>query len=111
MLLGGAACMFVAFLCWLAADGVLPPAVPVVYVVMSLAAFVAYGLDKSAAHAGAWRTPESTLHVLAVAGGWPGALLAQRVLHHKSRKPTFQAVFWATVVINCAALALLWKLG
>jgi uncharacterized membrane protein YsdA (DUF1294 family) len=51
-----------------------------------------------------WRTKESTLHLFGLIGGWPGALLAQKVFRHKSRKREFQTVFWATVVLNCGAL-------
>ena len=39
--------------------------------------FFTYALDKSAARQNACRTPERTLHFLALAGGWPGALLAR----------------------------------
>ena len=74
------------------------------YIVASMAAFVAYGADKSAAQSGRWRTPESTLHVLSLIGGWPGALVAQRVFRHKSRKRSFRAAFYATVALNCIAL-------
>ncbi|WP_294772326.1 DUF1294 domain-containing protein [uncultured Rhodoferax sp.] len=69
---------------------------------MSLLTFLVYAWDKSAARARRWRTPESTLHLMALAGGWPGALLAQQWLRHKSVKPAFRAVFWATVVLNVA---------
>jgi uncharacterized membrane protein YsdA (DUF1294 family) len=75
---------------------------------MSALAFIAYALDKSAAKNNRWRTPERTLHWLALLGGWPGALLAQRVLRHKSKKTAFLLVFWLTVLINCAALAWVW---
>lgn len=51
----------------------------------------------------AWRTKESTLHTLALIGGWPGALIAQQLLRHKSRKNAFQFMFWTTVVLNCVA--------
>lgn len=85
--------------------GRLPVVVTGAYAAMSAIAFVAYGMDKSAANAGRWRTPESTLHLLGLACGWPGALLAQRLFRHKSRKRAFQTVFWATVTINLAALA------
>ena len=71
-----------------------------VYVVISALAFLAYAADKSAARRQAWRTPESTLHFLALAGGWPGALLAQQLLRHKSTKAEFRSVFWATVILN-----------
>jgi len=85
--------------------GKLPILVAGAYAVMSAIAFVAYGMDKSAANAGRWRTPESTLHLLGLACGWPGALLAQRLFRHKSRKREFQVVFWTTVAINLIALA------
>ena len=74
------------------------------YLAASLAAFVIYAWDKTAAEKNHWRTKESTLHLIALAGGWPGALLAQKVLRHKSRKQSFQVVFWGTVALNCAAL-------
>ena len=101
----GIATLFVAIICSLAADGILPLVVPAVYLAASVAAAIAYGIDKSAARNGAWRTPERTLHILALMGGWPGALVAQRVFRHKSAKPSFRFAFWATVILNCAALA------
>ena len=72
----------------------------VVYVVTSVITFLAYAQDKSAAQHNRWRTKESTLHSLALVGGWPGALLAQKCLRHKSSKARFQRVFWVTVVVN-----------
>lgn len=69
--------------------------------------YLAYLADKSAAVRGRRRTPESTLHLLALAGGWPGAALAQRHLHHKWRKPAFMAVFRACVALHFVALAAL----
>lgn len=70
----------------------------------SLATFAAYALDKAAARAGRWRTPEATLHLLGLAGGWPGGLLAQAWLRHKTRKPAFLVVFWLTAVASAAGL-------
>ena len=60
------------------------------YLAASTASVVAYGVDKSAARQGRPRVCERTLHLLAVIGGWPGALVAQRLFRHKSRKPSFQ---------------------
>lgn len=77
------------------------------YLGLSLLTFLAYALDKSAAVRGGWRTPEKTLHLLALAGGWPGALLAQQLLRHKSSKQPFRTVFWATVVLNVGGLVVL----
>lgn len=99
-----------AFLCVYAVLAVLwrPPGwIPAAYAGMSLLTFIAYAWDKAAAQARRWRTAESTLHLLALAGGWPGALLAQQWLRHKSAKPEFRAVFWATTLLNVAGLVLL----
>ena len=79
----------------------------VFYALASAVTFIAYLLDKSAARNGQWRTRESTLHLLALIGGWPGALVAQKQLRHKSSKASFLAVFWLTVLLNCGALGLL----
>lgn len=86
-----------------AADAI-PSIVLVVYAALSLVTFLAYALDKSAARSGSWRTSEGTLQLLGLAGGWPGALLAQQTLRHKSKKASFRLVFWSTVLMNCAAL-------
>lgn len=90
----------------LAAVWRLPLWVAGLYLGASAATFIAYAADKSAASSGAWRTPESTLHMLALAGGWPGALLAQQVLRHKSSKQPFRQVFWVTALLNVIALVL-----
>ncbi len=95
---------FLVLVAVLAALGRLPAPVPWLCLGMSIVAFVAYGVDKSAARGDRRRTRESTLHLLALAGGWPGALLAQRVFRHKSRKPAFQVAFRWTVALNGAAL-------
>ncbi|MBT8148135.1 MAG: DUF1294 domain-containing protein [Gammaproteobacteria bacterium] len=91
-----------------AATGAVPVQFVGLYLVLSLVTFAAYALDKSAARKGTRRTPESTLHLLSVLGGWPGALVAQQTLRHKTVKKEFRVVFWATVVLNCGAL--LWLL-
>ena len=73
----------------------------------SLLTFLVYAIDKSAAQSGAWRISEQTLHLLALAGGWPGALLAQKMLRHKSAKQEFRSVFWGTVGLNVMAFIFL----
>lgn len=83
----------------------LPPAILLIYLAASVVTFIAYAIDKSAARKGRWRTQEGTLHLLALIGGWPGALVAQSVLRHKSRKQPFRVIFWLTVILNCAAIA------
>ncbi|MBC7724846.1 MAG: cold shock and DUF1294 domain-containing protein [Burkholderiaceae bacterium] len=79
--------------------------VPATYAVLGLAAFVVYAVDKSAATGGRWRTREVTLLAVGLLGGWPGAVLAQQILRHKTRKLSFQVAFWISVILNVAALA------
>lgn len=73
------------------------------YGLASVVTLAAYWLDKRAAAKGRWRTREKTLHGLALAGGWPGALVGQRLLRHKTRKRGFQALTWAIVLAHAAA--------
>ncbi len=70
------------------------------YLAASLVTFVIYAMDKSAAKKGKWRTQESTLHLLSLVGGWPGAIIAQQKLRHKSKKQNFRIIFWITVLLN-----------
>ena len=77
------------------------------YLVASLITFVCYAIDKSAAARGAWRTSENSLHLLALLGGWPGALCAQQWLRHKSSKAAFRSVFWVTVALNVTGFVVL----
>jgi uncharacterized membrane protein YsdA (DUF1294 family) len=80
-----------------------------IYLFASAVTFIFYARDKSAAREVRWRTPERTLHLWALLGGWPGALLAQRVLHHKSRKRSFQVIFWASAALNCLVIFSVWR--
>lgn len=84
--------------------GRLPLTIISIYGSVSVVTFLVYWVDKSAARLGHWRTKESSLLLLGLAGGWPGAVVAQRSLRHKSRKESFQRAFWVTVVMNSAAL-------
>jgi uncharacterized membrane protein YsdA (DUF1294 family)/cold shock CspA family protein len=85
--------------------GHLPQKILLIYLGVSVITFLAYAFDKAKAQRGEWRTQESTLHLLALIGGWPGAALAQQILRHKSKKAEFRSAFWFTVIVNTAALA------
>lgn len=77
------------------------------YAGLSVVTFLVYAVDKSAAERQARRVPEAHLHMLAFAGGWPGATLAQQWLRHKSKKAEFRLVHWVVVLANLAALVVL----
>ncbi|WP_313240908.1 DUF1294 domain-containing protein [Stutzerimonas kunmingensis] len=73
-----------------------------IYAVASLLTFVLYWRDKHSALKDRWRTPETTLHFFELAGGWPGALVAQQVFRHKTRKLSYQLAFWLIVMLHQA---------
>jgi uncharacterized membrane protein YsdA (DUF1294 family) len=84
-----------------------PHLVGIAYGIASVICLIVYYFDKTAAQAGRWRISEKTLLLLGLAGGWPGAALAQQWFRHKSSKPSFRVRFWATVVLNTSAFAYL----
>jgi uncharacterized membrane protein YsdA (DUF1294 family)/cold shock CspA family protein len=91
--------------------GRLPMLLAATYGIASVVAFAMYGVDKSAARNDRWRTPEQSLHFIGLLGGWPGALLAQDVFRHKSRKLAFQVAFWICIIANLAIVGWLLKTG
>ncbi|MBB1379059.1 DUF1294 domain-containing protein [Pseudoalteromonas sp. SR43-2] len=86
----------------------IPIYVPGYISVLSAITFLMYAWDKRQAkrssHKKVNRTPERTLQLLALFGGWPGALLAQQLLRHKSQKRRFIVVLWLCSLINVGAV-------
>ncbi|MBS7457354.1 DUF1294 domain-containing protein [Coralloluteibacterium stylophorae] len=105
-----AACAVVALIAAMLL-GRMPPAVVVVYATLSLVSYLMYGHDKAAAGAGRRRTPEASLHLVDLLGGWPGALVAQHRFRHKTVKASFQVVFWFTVIANIGGVVWLLDSG
>ena len=71
-----------------------------VYPAVSLITVLLYWQDKHQARTQAWRTPEKVLHASELLGGWPGALVAQQLFRHKTRKLSYQLMFWAIVLLH-----------
>ncbi|MFF5867226.1 DUF1294 domain-containing protein [Pseudomonas sp. NPDC012596] len=71
-----------------------------VYPAVSLITVLLYWQDKHQARTQAWRTPEKALHASELLGGWPGALVAQQLFRHKTRKLSYQLMFWAIVLLH-----------
>lgn len=82
---------------WLRGISLIPLAA---YGIVSVLAFFLYWSDKRKARTDRWRTPENVLHAVELAGGWPGALLAQQVFRHKTRKVSYQLLFWVIVLLH-----------
>jgi uncharacterized membrane protein YsdA (DUF1294 family)/cold shock CspA family protein len=83
-----------------AALGYLSTWVPALYAGMSCLTFIAYRMDKARAEKDERRVPENTLHLLELLGGWPGALVAQQWLRHKTGKVSYQVIFWLIVMAH-----------
>ena len=75
------------------------------YILMSVITYLAYAKDKRAAIKGEWRIPEKTLQLLALLGGWLGALIAQQQFRHKTQKQPFKMVFYICCGLNVLGFA------
>lgn len=84
-----------------------PAIIGLAYFLVSIVSYFLYAKDKKAAKIGAWRVSENTLHFSALFGGWPGALMAQKKLRHKTKKVSFRIVFVLTVLLNLGFMAYL----
>ena len=98
---------FLLVLAAIAMRGIIPLQFFLFYICMSIITFLVYAMDKSSARKDGQRTSENRLHMLALLGGWPGALYAQQLLRHKSIKQPFRSIFWLTVALNIMALGYL----
>lgn len=80
-------------------------------IVVNVATFAAFTLDKRAARKGTWRTRERTLLLMELAGGFVGGLAAMRLFHHKTLHRSFRAMPVVAAVLWAGAIALLWLAG
>lgn len=88
----------------------LPEAAACYYGVLSLITLVIYAADKRASRRpGARRTPELTLHLWALAGGFPGAWLGQAWLRHKTKHASFIVVTILALAAHAGAWAWWWS--
>jgi Predicted membrane protein len=67
--------------------------------------FCVYWWDKDAARNDLWRVSEATLLGLALLGGSPGAVAAQRLLRHKTRKEPFRSNLASIVSLHGVVIA------
>lgn len=78
------------------ATSVIEPAallvIALAFLIINLLTYLAFAADKQCARSGHRRISEQTLLNLALFGGSTGALLAQRILRHKTRKQPFATI-------------------
>jgi len=75
--------------------------------VINVATFLTYGIDKWKAKRAKWRIREAALLMLAVLGGSVGAWLGMKVWHHKTQHKKFKFGVPAIIVVQLALGALL----
>ncbi|MFT4939932.1 MAG: uncharacterized membrane protein YsdA (DUF1294 family) [Paraglaciecola sp.] len=85
--------------------GYTPALIGLVYLLASAISYYLYSKDKQAAKNGIQRVPENTLHFSALLGGWPGSIVGQQKLRHKTKKMSFRVVFYITLSINVSLLS------
>jgi len=71
-------------------------------VVMSVVAFVYFGIDKRRANLDKHRISERQLHLLSLFGGWPGAVIGQQKFRHKTIKMSFRVVLCTIIACHVA---------
>ena len=69
-------------------------------IVINVATFFTYGIDKWKAKQSKWRIRETALLVLAVLGGSLGAWLGMKVWHHKTLHKKFKYGVPAIIVVQ-----------
>ena len=77
------------------------------FLALNLLVFSIYFMDKQAARHGRWRISERTLLILALIGGSLGALAAQQLLRHKTRKGPFRSILAAILILHGALIAVM----
>jgi uncharacterized membrane protein YsdA (DUF1294 family) len=70
-----------------------------------------YGYDKRQATVGGVRIPEVALHIVALLGGSPAALVGQELFRHKTRKPAFRLVLVGILLLQAGLIYGYWRLS
>ncbi len=76
-----------------------------IYTGMSLLCFILFFIDKKLAEANKWRIEEFYLHIVELLGGWPGALLGQKYIRHKTQKTQYKIILWIIIILHASLWA------
>lgn len=81
----------------------------IIYLVLvNVAAFAMYGIDKRKAIKDQWRIPEKTLLLAALLGGSFGAFTGMQLFHHKTRHWKFLLGVPACMILHVGLAVLYW---
>ncbi|QNN24677.1 DUF1294 domain-containing protein [Planctomycetales bacterium ZRK34] len=70
--------------------------------VLSFFGMIMIVYDKRQARLDRWRTPEATLHMIELLGGFPGVMLARRLFKHKTRKLSYRIIAALMAIVHVA---------
>ncbi|MCR9075898.1 MAG: DUF1294 domain-containing protein [bacterium] len=82
-------------------------AVIIHYLLFSVVSALMHYADKRRAARGTRRIPERSLHSMELVGGWPGALLATRMIRHKTSKQSYMWKLYAIAILHAGGWMLL----
>ncbi|MBO9630940.1 MAG: DUF1294 domain-containing protein [Shinella sp.] len=72
----------------------------IIFLLLNVVTFCLFWWDKDAARNGGWRVSEASLLQFAFFGGSLGAVAAQRLLRHKTRKEPFRTYLMAILILH-----------
>ena len=72
----------------------------IIFLLLNIVTFCLFWWDKDAARNGGWRVSEASLLQFAFFGGSLGAVAAQRLLRHKTRKEPFRTQLMAILILH-----------
>lgn len=75
-------------------------ALPIIFLLLNVVTFCLFWWDKDAARNSGWRVSEARLLQFAFLGGSLGAVAAQRLLRHKTRKEPFRTYLMAILILH-----------
>ena len=74
----------------------------IIFLLFNVVTFCLYWWDKEAARDGHWRVSEARLLQFALFGGSLGAVAAQQLLRHKTRKEPFRTQLMEILILHAA---------
>ncbi len=80
----------------------------ILFAIMGIATFIAYGVDKRAAKQHKWRIPEKTLLLMNIFGGFVGGWTGMFVFRHKTKHFSFVLVQTLSLILWAVAWSILW---
>ncbi len=78
-------------------------------IIINISTFIIFGIDKRRAIKKRWRIAESTLFILALAGGSIGAEAGMYSFHHKTRHPRFVIGIPLILILQIVVIYLLYR--